>query len=67
MDLLCLNAMRKFIANVKHHIYVRIYMDVNIDKSAYIYACICYMFARTRFGITFTWVSKYDLASFQIK
>ena len=30
MALLCLNAMRKFIANVKHHIYARIYTDVNI-------------------------------------
>ena len=30
MDVLCLNAMRKFIANVKHHIYARIYTDVNI-------------------------------------
>ena len=30
MALLRLNAMRKFIANVKHHIYARIYTDVNI-------------------------------------
>ena len=32
MDLLHLNAMRKFIAKVKHHIYARIYTDVNISK-----------------------------------
>ena len=30
MALLRLNAMRKFIANVKHHIYAHIYTDVNI-------------------------------------
>ena len=30
MALLRLNAMCKFIANVKYHIYVRIYTDVNI-------------------------------------
>ena len=30
MALLCLYAMRKFVANVKHHIYARIYTDVNI-------------------------------------
>ena len=30
MALLRLKAMRKFIANVKHHIYARIYTDVNI-------------------------------------
>ena len=30
MALLRLNAMRKFIVNVKHHIYARIYTHVNI-------------------------------------
>ena len=30
MALLRLNAMRKFTANVKHHIYACIYTDVNI-------------------------------------
>ena len=30
MTLLSLNATSKFIANVKHHIYARIYTDVNM-------------------------------------
>ena len=87
MALLRLNAMRKFIANVKHHIYARIYTDVKMYtiftayvkykhiyihvyatfaervNVAYIYVRIYHMFARTRCGIIFTRVSKYDLPS----
>ena len=91
MALLRLNAMRKCIANMKHHIYARIYTHVNIYNfyaniyntftacvkvqtyihtylrhicRAYkcgIYVRIYHMFVRTRFGIIFTRVSKYDL------
>ena len=87
MALLLLNAMRKFIANVKHlrsylhrrkhlyvlrnntftayvHIYIHVYATfAERVNAAYIYVRIYHMFARTRCGIIFTRVSKYDLPS----
>ena len=41
LDLLRLNSMRKYVANMKHYICAHIYVDVNIQ---YIYANICNIF-----------------------